>query len=320
MIQSRSRRALVFTLVACFVWPAVAYCVTPAQVDNFQDGTTQNWTNGGAPAIVNVPDGGPSGTGDKFLEVTSIGPPNGAGSRLITFNTTQWAGNYNSAGVGAISMDLKFISLGDPELDIRPIRVVIFNPLTFAGYASTDNVPGGAFVLPNDGAWHHWTFTLSTDSMTAINGPPAFSTQLTNVPELRILGSAAANTSGDKVVAQLGIDNVTAISALLKGDFNRDGHFDVSDIQAAENALVDLSGYETYWGLNNSQMLTIGDFDNDLSVTNLDFQGLINGLANAPGGGMLSAVPEPAAMLQFVVGGAALIWLGFSRRRGSLDA
>jgi len=315
MIQSPSRRALGFTLVAaCFGWPAIAYSVTPAQVDNFQDGTTQNWTNGGAPAIVNVPDGGPSATGDKFLQVTSTGLGS-AGSRLITFNTTQWAGNYNSAGVGAISMDLKYISLGDPMTDIRPIRLAIFNPLTFTGYASTDSVPGGAFVLPNDGAWHHWVFTLSSDSMTAIGTPPAFSTQLSNVPELRILGSAAAGTSGDKVVAQLGIDNVTAVAALLRGDFNRDSHFNVSDIQAAANALADLSGYQAYWGLNDSQMLTLGDFDNDLRVTNLDFQGLIVGLANAPGGGMLSAVPEPAAMLQFVLGGAALLGLRYSRRR-----
>src|SRR5207249_325543 len=106
----------------------------------------------------NITDGGPSGIGDKFLQVTSTGIGT-AGSRLITFNTTQWIGDYNSAGVGAISMDLKYISLGNAMTDIQPIRLVIFNRLTSTGYASTDSVAGGAFVLPNDGAWHHWTFT-----------------------------------------------------------------------------------------------------------------------------------------------------------------
>jgi hypothetical protein len=314
MIQSRSRSALLFTLLAaCFCWPAAAYSITLPQVDNFQDGTTRNWTNGGAPTISNVADGGPNGAGDSFLQVTSTGVGTG-GSRLITFNTTQWIGDYNMAGVGAISMDLKFISLGDPTTDIRPIRLAIFNPLTDTGYASTDSVPGGAFVLPNDGAWHHWTFTLSTDSMSAIGTPPAFSMQLSNVTELRILGSAVPATSGDRVVAQLGIDNITAVPApLLQGDFNHDGRFDVADIQAAMNALADLSGYQAFWRLNNSQMLTLGDFNNDMSVNNLDVQGLINALANGAGSGTLSAVPEPATLFQLVLGGATL--LALSRRR-----
>ena len=307
MIYSRSRNAfLAILLGACFSWPAIAFSITLGQVDSFQDGTTQNWTNGGAPAIINVPDGGPNGMGDKFLQVTSTGVGT-AGSKLITFNTTQWAGNYNSAGVGSISMDLKYISVGDPMADVHPIRLAIFDPLTFTGYSSTDSVPGGAFMLPNDGTWHHYIFTLSADTMTAIGAPPAFPTEMSNVPELRILSSAAPATSGDRINAQLGIDNIATIAALLKGDFNRDGHFDVADTQAGMNAMANLSGYKAFWALTPPQLVTIGDFNNDNTVDNLDLQGLITSLANGGGSGAISAVPEPGSLTEAAICGVALL-------------
>src|SRR6516225_5569388 len=108
--MSRSRRQAESVIAAAllFLMPAVGLAVTFPQVDNFQGGTTLNWTNGGAPTISNVPDGGPNGAGDSFLQVTSSGIGTG-GSRLITFNITQWAGNYTSTGanVAEVSMDLK---------------------------------------------------------------------------------------------------------------------------------------------------------------------------------------------------------------------
>jgi hypothetical protein len=330
--MSRSRRQAESVIAAAllFLMPAVGLAVTFPQVDNFQGGTTLNWTNGGAPTISNVPDGGPNGAGDSFLQVTSSGIGTG-GSRLITFNITQWAGNYTSTGanVAEVSMDLKYISVGDPTVDVQPIRIALFNSPNLpnhpfgtlyddTGYSSSDGVPGGAFMLPADGAWHHWTFSLSSSALTAIPNaslqqPPALTTELTNVPEFRILSSASPDISGDRVMAQLGIDNVTAVPSLKTGDFNRDSRFDVADIQAMANALADLSGYQAYWQLTDDQLNTLGDFDSDLKVTNLDLQGLINALANGAGSASVSAVPEPATLLQLALGGATL--LGLSRRR-----
>src|SRR5262245_27277016 len=159
MINARSWQALL-VLAVVLALPAAAGAITLPQVDDFEVGTTQNWTNGHSTLdVANIADGGPSGTGDNYLQVSSgtfgTGPP-----RLITFNVDQWAGNYNMAGVSGIAMDLKYINVASTG-DIHPMRIALYNPLADNGYASSDNVSGGAFALPNDGAWHHWVFTLS---------------------------------------------------------------------------------------------------------------------------------------------------------------
>src|SRR5687767_6990280 len=61
------------------------------QIDTFQNGTIQNWRYGinAATSPVNVPNGGPQGAGDRYLQVTSgfPDPP-----RLAVFNISQWTG------------------------------------------------------------------------------------------------------------------------------------------------------------------------------------------------------------------------------------
>jgi len=288
--------------------PAAGWAITFPQTDSFQDGTTRDWTNETDTAVTNQASGGPGGTGDKFLQV-SLGTFFGAPS-LSALNGEQWSGDYNTAKVGTIAVDLKYIAVGDPMADIQPIRIAIFDPLSFTGYTSSTGAPGGAFSLPNDGAWHHWVFSLNASALTANGSPPPLATQLSDVPQLRILSSATADPFGDDLNVQLGIDNITAVPTVIAGDFNRDGHFNVADIQAMAAALADLSGYQAHWGLSDAEMVTLGNFNTDMSVNNLDFQGLITALANGAGNGALSAVPEPASALEGVVGGMIVIGMG----------
>src|SRR4051812_39247395 len=93
------------------------------QIDTFQNGTTDGWFAGGlgmgsVPAIPPqvVANGGPQGTGDRYLQVTGIGG-NGPGSKIAAINMTQWAGNYLSPGISGIAMDLK--NFGSTDLTIR---------------------------------------------------------------------------------------------------------------------------------------------------------------------------------------------------------
>jgi hypothetical protein len=308
---SRRWRKLAGIAPAIFMLvPAACWAITFPYADDFQDGTTKNWTNETDTAVTNQ-SGGPGGTADKFLQV-SLGTFFGSPS-LSTSNSDQWGdgSNYNVAGVGAIAMDLKYIAVGDPMADIQPIRIAIFDPGTFTGYSSTTGVPGGAVSLANDGAWHHWVFSLSDSALTAVGTPPPLSNQLSNVSQIRILSSATAGFDGDALNAQLGIDNITAVPTVTKGDFNRDTHFNAADIQAMAAALTDLSGYQSYWGLSNAQLVTLGNFTTpDTSVNNLDFQGLITALANGAGNGALSTVPEPASGLQAAVGALIVIGMG----------
>src|SRR5687768_4371857 len=105
------------------VVPPFAGAVTVGQIDTFQDGTTENWFAGGGPfgAVppvppTNIPTGGPGGSTDRYLHIAATGG-SGAGSRLTAINGTQWTGNYLTAGVNAISIDVN--NLGTTDLSLR---------------------------------------------------------------------------------------------------------------------------------------------------------------------------------------------------------
>src|SRR5688572_31463926 len=110
--------------ILAFLAAGVVHGAVIGQIDDFEDGTTQNWVAGGGPfnqgppfPPANITTGGPAGLDDNYMQVTSIGG-SGPGSRLVALNAFgQWAGNYTSLNLGVISMDL--INLGQTDLEIR---------------------------------------------------------------------------------------------------------------------------------------------------------------------------------------------------------
>ncbi len=180
--------------------PPLAFGISPGQTDNFEDGTTQGWNPG--TTAVNISSGGPAGINDNYLQVSA--GSFGGSARLVTFNQTQWLGNYLAAGVTGITLDLR--NFGSNAL---PIRIAIREGAggsTTPGYAST--VP---FNLPNDGAWHLAFFALDSGSLTPINSPQPLATDLANVADFRLLSSASPNTIGDAISGRIGVDNITAV-------------------------------------------------------------------------------------------------------------
>jgi len=173
--------------------------ITLGQTDDFGTGL-QNWTQGAQapPGALSVVNGGPGGATDPFLQIVANGGAS-AGGRMTVFNQSQWVGNYNSAGVGSIEMDLK--SLTGPALSVR----VVIRDVSNDGYSSTV-----AFPVPTDGQWHHAVFRLDSGSMTAIGAPPTLSQVLSGPRELRIIHSAGPAINGDTVAATLGVDNIRA--------------------------------------------------------------------------------------------------------------
>ena len=199
MRSFRFAQSVAITFVVLLAQPTPGRAqVTLGQVDNFGTGT-QNWTQGASsPAgAVSIQNGGPAGATDPFLQIVANGGT--AGGKLVVFNQSQWRGNYNTAGVGAIEMDLK--NLSGPTLSVR----IGFKDVSNAGYASTNG-----FSLAADGQWHHAVFRLDSSSLSPVGIPPTLSQVLSNAAELRILHAAGPALNGDTIVATLGIDNIRA--------------------------------------------------------------------------------------------------------------
>jgi len=188
---------------------APAAAVTLGQADTFEDGTTQGWVinllgTGNPPAAAlpqNIADGGPAGSGDNFLRLTSVGG-NAAGSRLTVINVGSWAGNYVAAGVTGIRMDLR-----NPGPTDLVLRLVFENPL--AGPPTDLAVSTGGIDLPAGGGWTRVQFATTPSALTAQLGDAADA--LTTATALRLFHSPDATFPGPAGVAMLDVDNVTAV-------------------------------------------------------------------------------------------------------------
>jgi len=198
--------------------------ITFGQIDNFQDGTTMGWAEGPASPNppTNVPAGGPRGAGDAYLQNVS-GGGGGAGGKMVMFSGSQWAGNYNAAGVTQI--DASVANLGTEPLFLR---LAVLSGT--AVYGSAD-----AIELPADGAWRRVTFNLAGDALTRVEGTDTLGQALSHVQNLRVLSAQAGPTlMGDFVAGTLGMDDVRALR--LPGDANFDGRVDAADFRVARLA------------------------------------------------------------------------------------
>jgi hypothetical protein len=192
-----------FNTLAAFSFAAAlcssAQAITLGQVDDFQDGTLQAWDGG--PWMNNIPNGGPNGAGDRYLEVESRGG-SGPGSRLATYNTLQWSGNYTAAGVKTVEMHLKNMSSQSIHM-----RAVIFGPGQATQWTSST-----AVIIPANSDWVRVSFILSPSTMVRVAGSDSFATCMADVTRFMIRHNVNASSGGDPFVGFMGVDNVTAVA------------------------------------------------------------------------------------------------------------
>lgn len=168
------------------------------QVDDFEDGSVMNWAGGLGP--VNVPDGGPLGLGDNYLHLSSNGGF-GPGSHLGAFNQFQWAGDYASANVTAVVLDMANFGATDLE-----IRLMLFG---LGGEFTSTN----AVALPADGLWHSIALSVLPADLTSVGGFDINAT-LSGVSRLLIRhqsGPPLGPGQGTPIAAEAGLDNITAV-------------------------------------------------------------------------------------------------------------
>ena len=281
--------------------PVVTADPVAGQVDDFEDGTTMGWREGsggidGNPnPPTNVPDGGPLGAGDAFLQNVSTGGF-GAGSRQNIFmQEPRWTGNYAAAGLTGIR--LQMANLGNEPVSMR----MAISNLTGQGGFTNAYSSLNAFDLPADGVWRTTLFEFS--DLTSVSAP--FSTLeevLGEVAELRIMHAPNLPTWNSTVasVSTVGFDNIEAVGpVLLTGDANNDGLVSGQDLIAVQQNFGKAEpGPPT-------GMLP-GDANDDGLVTGLDLITVQENFGNAlPAAG--TPVPEPSALGLLAAGGLGWI-------------
>lgn len=191
-----------------------ARAIVFGQIDTFQDGTTMGWSNGAPGNLVNIDTGGPAGTGDRYLQLSSNGNL-GVGGHLTTFNLQQWLGNYIGQGVNAIEIDLR--NTGTTTLNMR-LAFKAQNLMNSPGYLSAP-----VLLAPGSG-WQHFSISIAPANMIAVGGPASYNTFFsTGIGDARIINEVGtSNLNGDLIVGQVSIDNIHAVpepasTALLIG-------------------------------------------------------------------------------------------------------
>lgn len=186
-----------------------ASAVVVGQVDTFESGTTEGWFSGGGPVggaspvpPANVFTGGPGGLDDNFLRVVASGDL-GPGGRLTVINISQWAGNYIDAGIGSIQLDLNNLGASDLYL-----RLLFSDP--FPGAPTNIALSAAPVFIPGGSGWVNEVFSIGPGDLTSVLG--TVSDALANATELRIFHSPTATFPGERIVASLGIDNITAVA------------------------------------------------------------------------------------------------------------
>lgn len=198
--------------VALAAAPAASHAaISLGQVDTFENGTLQSWSAGGVSnpnGPANVATGGPDAADDNFLRLTANG--GAAGGKLVVFNSDQWAGDYLTAGVESIGMKAR--NLGDTSLSLR----LILN--SGAGSAATLSTVD----LPANSAWQSVSFPLTAANLS-MNGGTALSAGtyagvMSGVFELDLAHApsfVSSRSGSPNVVAQLGVDDITAVGAVV---------------------------------------------------------------------------------------------------------
>ena len=178
--------------------------MTLFQIDTFDSGTASWGNNGGTTSNQDT-----GLVGGPYLQVTTTGG-GGGGSRLVSFNSDQWTGDYLAAGVTSFNFDA--LNGGNDPLDLR---------FAFDG-------PGGWFVTSSSlldnstsvSSLQSLSFSIAPEDVIAagFSGTGNYTDTFSNVTEFEILAATDipeegpnGNLAGDQIDAALWIDNIQAV-------------------------------------------------------------------------------------------------------------
>jgi len=198
-----------FVSLALFLLATPTMAVTLYQQDTFASGL-QDW-KGSNTHMFWREDGGPNGTGDGYMEVNSTGT-GGPGSRWVVFNQVQWTGDFPFQPVEGIRFDVN--NTGSTAVNLRVVFGDSNGPDDNSGSWFASTVP---IVIQPGSGWTSVYFPLSDNDLVSVQGPEEYDDLMGVVQTMRILSSANPAAKGDRIAAQVGIDNIQAVPEPTSG-------------------------------------------------------------------------------------------------------
>lgn len=234
--------------------------VVANQVDDFEDGTTQNWVIGGAAGPefqpANIATDGPNGVDDNYLSYTSLGG-GGVASKMVIFNagpTSQWSSNFTAQGIVAIRMNVRAL---DNNLNLR---------VAFQG-SGTRICTTNAVTVTAGAGWSEIVIPILASDFTVVSGGSTIETALTNVSAMRILSSGAPTWSApDAISATLHLDNILAATTLGVDQFEQETDFEISPNPAKNELNIKLANTINNASVNIYDVLGKKVFSKSLSA------------------------------------------------------
>ena len=198
-------RKISFVAAFLFATSQSSWAIELGQIDDFEDGTEQNWIWGrdgfGGPTAIP-----PFDDVTSYVLTESFGGGDAPGSRMALLNREQWTGDYLAAGVSLIRLD----AINDgPNFAFEDMTIRIAFSSQTATIGSGRIVTTQGYPLARGEGWKQFEFDLT--DMTAMAGSNVPEV-LSSVTEMRIISAADPVFIGDQILARVGVDNIVAES------------------------------------------------------------------------------------------------------------
>ena len=152
---------------------------------------------------------------NPYLNLDSLGFGT-AKSRLITFNATPaWIGDYYSAGVMAVQLNVANFSTSDT----LELRVAVGNRSSPMESGGTWWISETAFTLGTSSGWTLATLSLLEADLKRVGneagelGTDSYQATFSDIRNIRLLSSNVGSAAiGDQFIGPVGIDNISLIS------------------------------------------------------------------------------------------------------------